>query len=208
MHLKEPLRGRMSSLWHFLFPSVDKGSDPVTSTSTLDKAARGAEGGLCIDSAGPLKESSGILPAQSEACRQSSPLQQSHCGCQHNGGTGKDVQANSCSDNKETRRASGLPPVPDTLTASHGRVLYASQKGTAAAYASQLAAAAASAGLCLTVTDIAHYEVEQMWTEQCITLVLSTYEDGTPPTAARCIVLLDELLTLAAAGAYIRLLIL
>ena len=66
-----------------------------------------------------------------------------------------------------------------------GKILYASQKGTAASYAHQLAKAAASAGLALTVTDVAHYEVEQMWKEQCIVLVLSTYEDGTPPTSAK-----------------------
>ena len=75
-------------------------------------------------------------------------------------------------------------------------MLYASQKGTAAAYASQLVAAAASVGLCLTVTDIAQYEVEQMWTAQCIILVLSTYEDGNPPNAAKYASLLDELHTL------------
>ena len=188
----------MSSLWHILFPPVDKDSDPVTSTSTLDKAQRGAEGRLCLGSAEPLKASSSIFPVQSEACCQSSPSQQSRCGCQQDHGTGKHEHATSCNDSQETTRASDLPPVPDTPPAGQGRVLYASQKGTAAAYASQLAAAAASAGLCLTVTDIAQYEVEQMWNEQCIILVLSTYEDGNPPTAARCVTSLDKPLILTA----------
>ena len=192
----------MSSFWHILFPPVDKDSDPVTSTSTLDKAQREAEGRHCLGSAEPSKALSSIHPVQSEASCQSSPSQQSRCSCQQEHGTGKHEHATSCSDSQETTRASDLPPVPDTPPASQGRVLYASQKGTAAAYAGQLAAAAASAGLCLTVTDVAQYEVEQMWNEQCIVLVLSTYEDGNPPAAARYVILLDDLLALAAIGAY------
>ena len=66
-----------------------------------------------------------------------------------------------------------------------GKILYASQKGTAASYAHQLSRAAALAGLVLTVADVAQYEVEQMWKEQCLVLVLSTYEDGTPPSSAK-----------------------
>ena len=186
----------MSSLWHILFPSIDKGSDPVTSTS--DRPERGLEGGHCLASAGPPNASLSAHSVLSGACCRSSPSQQSRCGCQQNDDTGKQVCANSCSDSQEARPASSMPLVPNTPPASQGRVLYASQKGTAAAYASQLAAAAASVGLCLTVTDIAQYEVEQMWTEQCIALVLSTHEDGNPPTAARRVILLDELLALTA----------
>ena len=188
----------MSSLWHILFPSVDNGGDPVISTSTLDTSERGAEEGQQLGSVGLSDASSSVQPVQSEACCRSSPSQQSRCGCQQNDDTGKHVHATSCSNSQETTRASSLPPVPDATSASQGRVLFASQKGTAAAYASQLAAAAASVGLCLTVTDIAQYEVEQMWAEQCIILVLSTYEDGNPPTAARCVISRDELLTLTA----------
>ena len=186
----------MSSLWHILFPSVDKGSDPVTSTSTLDKPERGPEGGHCLGLAGTSDASLSVHSVQSEACCRSNASQQSRCGCQQNDGTGKHEHATSCSNSQETTRASSLPLVPDAPSVSQGRVLYASQKGTAAAYAGQLAAAAASAGLCLTVTDIAQYEVEQMWAEQCIVLVLSTYEDGAPPTAARCLTPLDKLLIL------------
>ena len=188
----------MSALWHILFPSVDKGSDPVISTSTLDKSERGAEGLHRLGSAGPSDASFNVHPVQSEACCQSSPSQQPRCGCQQNDGTGKHAHAKSCSNSQETTQASSLPLVPDAQSASQGRVLYASQKGTAAAYAGQLAAAAASVGLCLTVTNIAQYEVEQMWNEQCIVLILSTYEDGNPPTAARCVMLLDEPLVLTA----------
>ena len=86
-------------------------------------------------------------------------------------------------------------PVASTFT---GKILYGSQKGTAASFAHQLARAAASAGLALTAADVAQYEVEQMWKEQCIVLVLSTYEDGNPPTAARCVTSLDKPLILTA----------
>ena len=79
------------------------------------------------------------------------------------------------------KRQEELVPSPQAT----GKILYATQKGTAASYAQQLAKAAASAGLVLTVADVAQYEVEQMWKEQCIVLVLSTYEDGTPPTSAK-----------------------
>lgn len=74
--------------------------------------------------------------------------------------------------------ASQLQPLP-------GKVLYGSQKGTAAAFAKQLARQAATFGVELQAVDLKDYEVEQLWKEHLVLLVLSTYENGSPPDSAR-----------------------
>ena len=66
-----------------------------------------------------------------------------------------------------------------------GKVLYGSQKGTAAAFAKQLARQAATFGVELQAVDLKVYEVEQLWKEHLVLLVLSTYENGSPPDSAR-----------------------
>lgn len=66
-----------------------------------------------------------------------------------------------------------------------GKVLYGSQKGTAAAFANQLVRQAATFGVELQAMDLESYEVEQLWKEHLVLLVLSTYENGSAPDSAR-----------------------
>lgn len=74
-----------------------------------------------------------------------------------------------------------------------GKVLYGSQKGTAASFAKQLAMQAATFGVELQAVDLQDYEVEQLWKEHWVLIVLSTYENGSPPDSARyaCMLLLS-----------------
>ena len=67
-----------------------------------------------------------------------------------------------------------------------GKVLYGTQKGTAANFAKQLVRQAATFGVELHAVDLKDYEVEQLWKEHLVLLVLSTYENGSPPDSARC----------------------
>ena len=66
-----------------------------------------------------------------------------------------------------------------------GKVLYGSQKGTAASFANQLVRQAATFGVELQAVDLETYEVEQLWKEHLVLLVLSTYENGSAPDSAR-----------------------
>lgn len=177
----------MASLWHLLFP-------PAAEVTALGHPGKN---GAALGVSNVRKEeedfaSSAVAPAaagstdaaQPEACCGSSPSQHSACSCQPDDAAETRGQPSCCSNKQEsTGEAAELSGV-QSPPASQGTVLYASQKGTAAFYAHQLASAAASVGMSLTVTDVAQYEVEQMWKEQCVILVLSTYEDGNPPSSA------------------------
>ncbi len=85
----------------------------------------------------------------------------------------------------------GLEPqdVPPTAVppseAPVGRILYGTQTGSAGRLAGDLAHAAVQLGLTLEVMDMARYEVEQLWKEQLVLVVVSTYEGGGPPEGAR-----------------------
>ena len=70
-------------------------------------------------------------------------------------------------------------------TSLPGKVLYASQKGTAAAFAKQIVRHAVGVGVELQAVNLKDYEVEQLWKEHLILLVVSTYENGSPPEPAR-----------------------
>ncbi|KAL3153770.1 hypothetical protein ABBQ32_013358 [Trebouxia sp. C0010 RCD-2024] len=76
-------------------------------------------------------------------------------------------------------------PASAQLQRLPGKVLYGSQKGTAATFAKQLARQAATFGVELQAVDLQDYEVEQLWKEHLVLLVLSTYENGQPPHSAR-----------------------
>lgn len=64
-------------------------------------------------------------------------------------------------------------------------MLYGSQKGTAASFAHQLVRQAATFGVELQAVSLKDYEVEQLWKEHLVLLVLSTYENGSAPESAR-----------------------
>ena len=64
-------------------------------------------------------------------------------------------------------------------------MLVGSQTGTCTALGSQLVSAAAQQGVCLELQSLLDYEPEQLLQEKVVLLVLSTYEEGTPPTSAK-----------------------
>ncbi len=76
-------------------------------------------------------------------------------------------------------------PAAAAATRLPGKVLYGSQKGTAASFANQLVRQAATFGVELQAVDIKTYEVEQLWKEHLVLLALSTYENGSAPDSAR-----------------------
>ena len=176
----------MAALWHILFP-------PNAEVTAPDHTVKDTIDSHCCASSSSNGPPVGQLPAISAA---GSSARDAHGCCKSSASPHA-----SCSQASPTE-ARGLPncsiasqhPGSEEAKGQHvhplssstmGKILYASQKGTAASYAHQLARAAASAGLVLTVADVAQYEVEQMWKEQCVILVLSTYQDGTPPSSAK-----------------------
>lgn len=64
------------------------------------------------------------------------------------------------------------------------RVLYGSQTGNARRVASLLRDVVAGQGLSVVATDLKEYEVERLWREKCVLLVLPTYQGGAPPDSA------------------------
>ncbi len=76
-------------------------------------------------------------------------------------------------------------PSPRDADAVMGRVLFGTQRGGAAAFARQLAADGAKLGVALEASDMQTYEVEQLWKERVLLVVVSTYEGGEPPEGAR-----------------------
>ena len=175
----------MAPFWHLLFPPAE---DLTASARTVNATA---ESQSCDSSNNEEGLAARRIPEISTA---RSDVLDAHGCCKM--GTAS-TEASCCRDTPAEDKAPGAgqqarseepegqqeTPVASPFT---GKILYGSQKGTAAFFAHQLARAAASAGLALTVADVAQYEVEQMWKEQCIVLVLSTYEDGAPPSSARC----------------------
>ena len=175
----------MAALWHLLFP-------PPTEVTHPDLTVKATTESHCCSSSSNKGHPEDRLPANSAArsnaadaqrCCKSKASTQASCS-QGSPTEARDV-LNCSSDSKQRSEVAKGQEGLRLSAQTTGKILYASQKGTAASYAQQLARAAASAGLALTVADVAHYEVEQMWKEQCIVLVLSTYEDGTPPTSAK-----------------------
>jgi hypothetical protein len=76
-------------------------------------------------------------------------------------------------------------PSPRDADAVMGRVLFGTQRGGAAAFARQLVADGAKSGVTLEASDMQTYEVEQLWKERVLLVVVSTYEGGEPPEGAR-----------------------
>ena len=64
-------------------------------------------------------------------------------------------------------------------------MLVGSQTGMCTALGSQLVSAAAQQGVSLELQSLLDYEPEQLLQEKVVLLVLSTYEEGTPPTSAK-----------------------
>ena len=62
-----------------------------------------------------------------------------------------------------------------------------SQTGTCSALGASLVAAAAQHNISLELQNLLDYEPEQLLQEKLILLLVSTYEDGTPPTSAKCV---------------------
>ena len=170
----------MAPFWHLLFPpaaQLSTADHPVISTA-ISCAGSQQKKQISASTVSRLPKMSSTDTEQ-EGCCRSSESQQPNCSCR------EDTPAQSTrpiEGKAEAEQVAGADIVPG----SRGTILYASQQGTAASYAQQLAASAASTGLFFLVQDVAQYEVEQMWKERCVILVLSTYEDGAPPSSARC----------------------
>ena len=172
----------MAPFWHLLFPpaaQVSTADHPVKSTADANLCASSQQNKQNSASTASLLPESVSTGTQQEICCRSSNSQQPNCNCRED----TPAEPTRPSDGKaEAQQPAGA----DLSPGSRGIILYASQKGTAASYAQQLAAEAASTGLFFLVQNVAQYEVEQMWKEHCVILVLSTYEDGAPPSSARC----------------------
>ena len=97
----------------------------------------------------------------------------------HSDDKGTDCACKTSSKGEECKAAT---PASTKLP---GKVLYGSQKGTTVAYANQLVRQAATFGVELQAVDLSIYEVEQLWKEHLVFVVLSTYEGGSPPDAAK-----------------------
>ena len=121
--------------------------------------------------------SKGLVAREAAASKTANSLGIEGCGS----------QACNCNVNEATAPQS-TGQDNDTANAEHlsGKVLFGSQKGTSAKFARLLAERAAGQGMQLTVSDLAAFEVEQVWKERLVVIVTSTYEDGTPPQNARC----------------------
>ncbi len=68
---------------------------------------------------------------------------------------------------------------------AQGKILVGSQTGTCSALGASLVAAAAQHNISLELQDLLDYEPEQLLQEKLILLLVSTYEDGAPPTSAK-----------------------
>ncbi|DBA96026.1 hypothetical protein WJX77_003968 [Trebouxia sp. C0004] len=87
-----------------------------------------------------------------------------------------------CTDSPQSQSAQ---PAAAAAAPLPGKVLYGSQKGTAALFANQLVRQAATFGVELQAMNLETYEVEQLWKEHMVLLVLSTYENGSAADSAR-----------------------
>ena len=179
----------MAPFWHVLFPPAAEVSapdpliKPATESRPFHTSANVKHHPATTKSPASAARSSAT---ELEGCCKSSASLRSSCSCHQDSPAQANGQSSSASDSQHARgeEAKGLQGASPS-SEHKGRILYASQKGTAASYAHQLAAGAASLGLTFTVSNVAQYEVEQMFKEHCIILVLSTYEDGTPPSSAK-----------------------
>lgn len=104
----------------------------------------------------------------------------------------KECSSDACGCRVSNKKAQNPASEPSTaecvsarLAACGGKILFGSQKGTSAWFARKLTEHAAAEGLQLRVVDLSAYEVEQLWEEELVIIVISTYEDGTPPENAR-----------------------
>ena len=177
----------IKSLWRLLLPiktqalhfgvngtPQDEPGKTSRDTDLALKSSRDEAGGACERVTAP----SAVQAV--EYCRGSSAV------TEHSAPTPHDCGSNACRC-KETTAESHLPGHENRTSErpSSGKVLFGSQKGTSARFAQHLAEQAAAQGMQLTVLDLGGFEVEQLWKEQLVIVVTSTYEDGMPPQSAR-----------------------
>ena len=179
----------MASLWHVLFPPAAEVSapDPLVkpATDTIPFRTSATVEHHPAPTRSPALDARNGAAESGGCCKDSASLRSS-CSYHQDSPAQTYGQSSSASGSQHARvdEAKGLQGASPS-SEHKGRILYASQKGTAASYAHQLAAGAASLGLTFTVSDVAQYEVEHIFKEHCIILVLSTYEEGTPPSSAK-----------------------
>ena len=66
-----------------------------------------------------------------------------------------------------------------------GKILYGSQSGTCQKLAENLSHAARMQGYSMSVHNLKHYEVEDLWREHFVVVLISTFQDGSPPDDAK-----------------------
>jgi len=72
---------------------------------------------------------------------------------------------------------------PENRSRTSGKILYGSQKGTCAAYAHLVAEQLGKFSMDMAVVNMEAYEVEHLWKERLVVIIISTYEGGTPPAS-------------------------
>lgn len=147
----------------------------------------------CCQSQGSTTTSSKHQPATLSQLSNTSESSRTSCPCSEE----LAAEPNCVAANSDAANPRGLAQTEEELATLHqthdepggekavGRILYGSQTGTAARLARDLADAASRQGVVLDLSDMASYEVEQLWKEQLLLLVVSTYEGGDPPDGAR-----------------------
>ena len=68
---------------------------------------------------------------------------------------------------------------------SEGKILIGSQTGTCSKLGASLASRGAEQNVCLELQSLLDYEPEQLLQEKLVLLVISTYEEGKPPSSAQ-----------------------
>lgn len=189
----------ISSIWKFLYPSNSQPRQRARSTPQDQRDQ------YCSGDPNSTENKENLLPECSREPNNAMPPTMQEFSCSkgpsvvgtHEAATSKATTSSvmagcgshacSCKAEESTTLHSGQQ---DCHTADakqrSGKVLFGSQKGTSARFARQLAETARAQGMQLTVTDLAAFEVEQLWKEQLVVIVTSTYEDGRPPQNARC----------------------
>ena len=175
----------MKSLWRLLLsvktnpvPIQDRGTQQDGSFRDTDHSPK-----TCQNNSGGAQEPDVLAAASQEgSCCNGAGAEEKHSTANSSPG-GDGCSSNACQCTAKT--AASEPLVTAGISPSRGKVLFGSQKGTSSTFAGQLAEQAAAQGVQLAVMDLGVFEVEQLWKEQLVIIVTSTYEDGTPPNNAR-----------------------
>lgn len=172
----------ISSLWRLLLPvkaqplQSDNVSIPQCDTGQTNRDSDCSLQRSRNEAAGSCEPETAPLGLQEATCHRGTSAR-----TEHSAPGAQECGSDAC-------ECKGSTAALHTLGHEHvrtGKVLFGSQKGTSSRLARQLAEQAAAQGVQLSVLDLGAFEVEQLWRERLVIIVISTYEDGTPPQDAR-----------------------